>query len=328
MDETVSMPTDSIKGLILAGGRGKRFDALTMRTPKPLLPIAGKPLIHYNINLLADAGVTDITIVVSPDSFLVKERLGDGSQLDVNLSYIVQKDHLGTAHAIGLAESAMDGGTFLICWSDNMTTWSVKNLVARHRENPEAGTLALHVTDDARKGGAAVVDGDYVIKFEEKPDRPESNLNLAGMYSLEPIIFDAISKTKPSKTGEYYLPDSFQILVDQGDPLQWVPVDDWRMNVNDIGDLLLANRMILSRSAVAPLSADHFDVVGAVKIPECAIVGEGAVVGPDVSLGNGCTIGAGGKVSNAILMDGATIANNDQVHGAIVDDMGRSYPAA
>jgi glucose-1-phosphate thymidylyltransferase len=315
-------------GLILAGGRGTRFGELTTRIPKPLLPVAGKPLIVRNIENLRRAGITQITIVISPDSEQVRTVLGDGSELGVNLNYVVQNDHLGTAHAIGLAREVLDGRRFLVCWSDNLTLYQLSDLVDNDRVFPADGTLAVHFTDNPKKGGIVITRAREVIEFEEKPEKPRSNLNMAGMYILGPWVFDAIDRTKlNAKEGEYYLPDAFQIAVDGGRTLHWALVGDWRMNVNTPEDLLLGNARLLEQDGNVTRSANDCTIMKPVHIPASVQLNSGSTIGPYVSMGERVVVGENARIADAIVLDDAVIPDGAEIDRAIVDVDGTVYPA-
>jgi glucose-1-phosphate thymidylyltransferase len=316
----------ALLGLILAGGRGTRFGKITERVPKPLLPVAGKPLIMRNIDGLRRAGITEITIVVSPDSEQVRAVLGNGHALGVSLQYVVQEKHLGTAHAIGLARDILGDSRFLVCWSDNLSMYDMSDLIDHDRFFPADGTLAVHFTENPRKGGIVITKGRNVVEFEEKPEKPRSNLNLAGMYVLGPWLFPCVDRTRVNaKEGEYYLPDAFQIAVDDGLNLHWTLVGDWRMNVNNPEDLLLGNARLLQHDG-RPVSTDgSYEISAPVYIPSSVRIGKGAVIGPFVSMGEGCVIGKDARIADAVIMSGAVIPDGAEIDRAIVDFNGDVY---
>jgi glucose-1-phosphate thymidylyltransferase len=317
---------NELLGLILAGGRGTRFGDLTKRTPKPLLPVAGEPLIIHNIDGLRRAGITDITIVISPDSMKVEEVLGNGKTLGVSLTYVMQEQHLGTAHAIYLAREQMGDSRFLLCWSDNLTSYNLADLVDSDRAFPADGTLAVYFTDNPRKGGTAITKGRTIVEFEEKPEHPRSNLNLAGMYIMGPWLFPCIEKTSPNaKEDEYYLPDALQIAANEGKVLNWALVADWRINVNNAADLLVGNAFLLQKNPLANQARGDDVVHPPALVPSGVSIGRGATIGPFVSMGDRCTIGENANIVDAIIMSGAHIEDNAEIQRAIVDMDGTIY---
>ena len=316
-------------GLILAGGRGTRFGELTKRVPKPLLPVAGKPLIIRNIDALRRAGIDDIAIVISPDSEQVCTVLGNGHALGVGLRYVMQEQHLGTAHAIGLARDLMGDRRFMVCWSDNLSAYDMSDLVDNDRFFEADGTLAVHFTENPRKGGIVLTKGRKVIEFEEKPENPRSNLNLAGMYVLGSWVFPCIDKTRlNAKEGEYYLPDAFQIAVNEGLVLNWTLVGDWRMNVNGPADLLLGNARMLEHDGRTCPQEVGFTLMQPVHIPRTVQIGAGTVIGPYVSMGERCIVGREARIADAVILGGATIPDGAEIDRAIVDADGTVYSAA
>ena len=315
-------------GLILAGGRGTRFGDLTKRVPKPLLPVAGRPLIIRNIEALRRAGITNMTVVISPDSEQVRAVLGNGHAIGVHLEYVVQTEHLGTAHAIGLTRQVIGERRFLVCWSDNLSLYDLNELVENNRYFSADGTLAVHFTDNPRKGGIVITKGRNIIEFEEKPERPRSNLNLAGMYILGPWLFPCIEKTRlNAKEGEYYLPDAFQIAVNEGLTLHWSLVADWRMNVNTPEDLLIGNARLLEHDGRSAQSNGTYTVMPPVHIPPTVQIGKASVIGPYVTMGDRCIVGENVRIADSIVLGGAVIPDGAEIDRAIVDSDGTVYPA-
>lgn len=307
-----------MKGLILAAGRGNRLIPLTWNKPKAMIPLLGKPLIEYNLENLKKAGIREVIIVVSPNSDLIQKTYGDGHHIDLDIKYAIQEKPLGTAHAIYTAKEYLGDDSFLVCWCDNLTKFDLANLIQKHREMRHTATLALNRLKSPRKGGIAEIKYGRIIRVIENPLYPPSNLNLAGMYIFESDIFSAIEKTKPSQYGEYYLPDSIQILIDEGAQIDYVIVDRWRLNINSCEDLLLAQRKLLEGFCLKSSIKPDFLFIPPVHISNGISVCKTSLIGPFVSLGKNVEIEENVEIENSILMDEVKITHNCHITNAIL----------
>ena len=206
-----------MKGIILAGGLGTRLDPLTKVTNKHLLPIYNKPTIYYPIEILADAGISDILIIVGGESigdFL--RLLGDGSQFGVNLSYKYQDKPLGIAHALGLAENFVGEDKMVVILGDNIIEKDIKEQVEKFNESSAEACILLKEVNDPERFGVAQLSGDKVISVEEKPKIPKSNLIVIGIYMYTNDVFNVIKKLKPSGRGELEITDVQNYYIKKG----------------------------------------------------------------------------------------------------------------
>jgi glucose-1-phosphate thymidylyltransferase len=306
-------------GLILAGGQGLRLKPLTDTRLKPMLPVAGKPILEYNIERLAAAGVREIAIVVPPDSDEIVRAFGSGRRFGVTLAYIIQEQPLGTAHAVAVAHSALGDRPFYMTFGDNLTPWDISRLAPVHERHRAATTVALFRAADPRKHGVAELDGERVLHLIERPEHPPSEWAVAGMYLLEAIIFEAITHLRARDKGEYWLPDAVEWLIQQGRPVAAAKVDPWRTNVNPPEEYLEANRLLLSDGTAAPPA-----LVCSVCEPVCVGAGsqadETARLGPAASCGAGCRIGAGAVVENSVLLDRVIVEPQAVVRDSLIGE--------
>ncbi len=199
-----------LKGLILAGGAGTRLRPLTHTSAKQLVPVANKPVLFYGLEAMRDAGIEDITIVVSPGQAgeEIRERTGDGSRWDVRIRYVEQGQPLGLAHAVLTAEEAMGGSPFVVYLGDNLLRDGIVEMVDEFRSSkPEALILLTHVPNPSAFGVAELDDG-RVVQLTEKPAEPASDLALVGVYMFQPLIFDACRSLEPSGRGEYEITEA------------------------------------------------------------------------------------------------------------------------
>lgn len=216
-----------MKAIVLAGGLGTRLRPLTDKTPKPLLPIKGKPTMQYAIENLKKHGIFDITLAISFFADKIKEYFGDGHQLGVNLSYSIEKEPLGTGGAVKQA-AEQAGDEFVLIWGDNLMDVDIGQMTKQHQNNDGLITMALTPREDVENFGVATLDGDKIIGFMEKPKREQSPSNLinAGAFVINkkaldilPVGFSMIEK------------QCFEILAKKGQAYgfkhegQWFPTD-------------------------------------------------------------------------------------------------------
>lgn len=182
--------------IILAGGKGAKILSKAKNTPKPLLKIQGKPLILHNIELLRRFGIRDIIISVGPEKQKIEENLGDGSEYDVKITYIEENPEkpLGTAGPIKRAKEFLKDEPFIVLNADELKDINIERLYHAHQKNEGLATIALTTVKDPRNFGVAMLDGDKIICFVEKPEKEKapSKLINAGLYLFEPEVIDMI----------------------------------------------------------------------------------------------------------------------------------------
>jgi glucose-1-phosphate thymidylyltransferase len=315
----------SMKGLILAAGRGTRLRPLTHTRPKHLFRIAGKPIIHYALENLREAGIREVGIVVSPynqEDF----RLSLNGFPGIDLEYIVQEEALGLAHAVGVARDWLAGSPFVLYLGDNLFQRGITPFTQAFQPGVSA-VIALVKVSDPRQFGVAVLDsGGHVVKLLEKPKDPPSDLAVAGVYVFGPEIMDIIAALEPSARGEYEITDAIQGLIDQGREVLGREIEGWWKDTGRPGDLLDANRLLLvEQPSPVPVLKGHVSdsqITGRVVVEEGAVVRnstilgpahiaagahiESAYIGPFTSVGPGATVRRA-EVEFSILEEAATL---------------------
>jgi len=217
-----------MKAIILAGGLGTRLRPLTDATPKPLLPIQGKPIIEHAIENFKKHNITDIILSIGYMSDKIKEYFGDGSKWDVNISYCIEDKPLGTGGAIKKAAEGIKDDMFLAINGDNLAGFDWTDIINSHNRNNAQVTLSLFPVEDVTQFGIAELDGEIILNFIEKPTIEEapSNLNNAGGY----VISLAVLKMLPEGVSSIER-DLFEKLVKDGTVFshqhngQWFPTD-------------------------------------------------------------------------------------------------------
>jgi glucose-1-phosphate thymidylyltransferase len=235
-----------LKGLILSGGRGTRLRPITHTSAKQLVPVANKPVLFYGIEAMAQAGIREVGIIIAPETGEeIRAAAGDGSRFGVELTYIVQDEPLGLAHAVLTAEPFLGESAFVMYLGDNLLQGGIEDLVEafRHTE-PDALILLTPVPDPEHYGVAELRDGS-VVRLIEKPPAPQTDLALVGVYMFTPGVHAAARAIQPSARGELEITDAIQHLVDKGLRVDPHIVKGWWKDTGRLEDMLAANRLVL-----------------------------------------------------------------------------------
>ncbi|HLC11425.1 MAG TPA: sugar phosphate nucleotidyltransferase, partial [Candidatus Bathyarchaeia archaeon] len=232
-----------MKAVVLAAGRGERLWPLTEDTPKPLLPIANKPILERTLEALARAGVDQMVLVVGFRNEKVRDRLGKGEAAGAEVKYVRQKTAKGTADALGRCNKELQGeDMFLVVYGDDYYDTSVpRTFLAKARRN-KGITIGTAIVQDASRFGEIESRRGLVAEIREKASKAESGQVNAGIYLMDQSIFTAIRKTKRSIRGELELTDALRILISGGVPVHAQDLGSRRwLGVSYPWDLLEAN---------------------------------------------------------------------------------------
>ncbi|PIU41176.1 MAG: spore coat protein [Candidatus Omnitrophica bacterium CG07_land_8_20_14_0_80_42_15] len=237
-----------MKGVILAGGLGKRLYPLTKITNKHLLPVYNKPMIYYPIQTLVDAGITDILIVTGGNhagEFL--RLLGNGSEFGLkHINYTYQEGEGGIAHALALAKHFAGGGKVVVILGDNMIEKNIRGYVEKFKKQLSGAKILLKEVEDPARFGVAEVKGNKIISIVEKPKKPKSNYAVTGIYMYDNSVFDIIKTLKPSGRGELEITDVNNDYLRKG-KLTFDVLDGWWTDSGTFESLFKANKLIVDR---------------------------------------------------------------------------------
>jgi glucose-1-phosphate thymidylyltransferase len=229
----------ALKGVVLAGGSGSRLFPLTLVTNKHLLPVYDRPMIYYPLAALKEMGCREVMVVVGGRSVGdILELLHDGSEFGLDLTYRYQRGALGIAHAIGLARDFAGDDPIAIVLGDNVLHGSLADFAARFEESEAgAGAVLKHVPDPERFGVAELRPDGSIIRFEEKPQHPKSDLIPIGVYLFRPSVFDVIHALKPSARGEFEITDVLNHYLELGTLVHTIFEGEW-MDAGTVDALL------------------------------------------------------------------------------------------
>lgn len=331
-----------MKGLILAGGLGKRLRPLTYSGPKQILPIANKPVLYYCVEDLVNVGVKDIGIIVGYTEErinAIKECVGDGSRWGVKITYIEQDAPRGLAHAVYIAEDFIGNDDFIVYLGDNILKGGIKSFAENFKESGvDANLLLTKVDNPSQYGIVTLNENGKITDIEEKPEKPGSDLAVIGIYFFKSSIFEFAKKIKPGKKGELQLTDAIKdMFKSENYKVTASVVKDWWDDLGRTEDVLKANHMILSElkeSKNEGIVEENVSLVGNVMIGENTkiqsgtsikgpvVIGKNCKIGPDTYIGPHTSIGdnttvIGGEIESSIVIGDTMI----ECKGKIIDSL-------
>lgn len=239
---------DNLKGVILAGGLGRRLSPLTHITNKHLLAVFHKPMIYYPIQTLVDAGIRDILIVTGGNhagEFL--RLLGNGREFGLkHINYTYQKGEGGIAEALSLAEHFADNGKLVVILGDNIIEKDIKKPVEDFKKQTQGAKILLTEVDDPERFGVARIEDGRLVGIEEKPKNPKTRYIVTGIYMYDSRVFDVIKTLKPSARGELEITDVNNRYIEWGQ-MDFDFLDGWWSDCGTFDSLLRASNLIAQK---------------------------------------------------------------------------------
>ncbi len=316
-----------MQAIILAGGVGKRVFPLAVNKPKPLFKLLGKPLIHHVIMTLKNAGLKDLVVVVGHRGEQIKDYLGDGNKLGVNIDYTVQRESLGMANALETAKSLAEDN-FLVVNSDDVFEVSLlKKMILQFREGDAEIILSCKPVKETWKFGIIRVEGENVTDFVEKPPKGKepSNLAVVGVYILPKRIFDYYKKIPVS---DHQYEDAILKFIKDRNVVKTISYEGFFAGYKYPWDLFTINQYLMDNQVKDQIFEDGVEISeratvdGRVWIGERTRVFEGAVIRGPCYIGDNCVVG-----DNSLIRDYSSLGSNCVVgfsteikHSIIGDD--------
>ncbi|GII02335.1 glucose-1-phosphate thymidylyltransferase [Planobispora takensis] len=325
-----------MKALVLAGGSGTRLRPITHTSAKQLVPVANKPVLFYGLEAIAAAGIREIGMVVGDTQAEIEAAVGDGAAFGLEVTYLRQRAPLGLAHAVLIARDYLGDDDFVMYLGDNFIVGGIDDLVERFARDRPAAQIMLTRVGDPRQFGVAELDArGRVIRLEEKPRVPKSDLALVGVYLFTPEVHEAVAELKPSGRGELEITDAIQWLIEEGRRVESSVISGYWKDTGDVTDMLEVNRLVLE--SVEPRLDGRVDgvseLIGRVvvepgaaversRIVGPAIIGAGArildsYVGPFTSIAAGCTV-SGSEIEYSIVLPRSSISGVSRIEASLI----------
>ncbi len=210
-----------MQAIILAAGKGTRLHPLTLETPKPMIPVNGKPMLQIILEQLKTAGVTDVVLVVHYLKDKIIDYFKDGSQIGLKITYVDQKEMRGSADAIAKCEPYVTDDKFFVIACDSLFETDQLSRVLAHKDADGVFTCKEVTYEAAKQLGVLFVEGNRVTKIIEKPQDPPSVLANFSVYLLPKAVFKACKEVPQGPKGEYWLPEAIQMLIDEGKSFEY-----------------------------------------------------------------------------------------------------------
>ncbi|WP_052487241.1 sugar phosphate nucleotidyltransferase [Gordoniibacillus kamchatkensis] len=307
-----------MKAVIMAGGKGTRLRPLTCNTPKPMVPLMGRPVMEYTIDLLKEHGISEIVITTQYLTDVIRGYFGDGSDFGVKLHYFEEETPLGTAGSVKQAETFLDE-TFVVISGDALTDFDLSRAIAYHRLQASSATLVLTRVDHPLEFGVVMTDeSGRIIRFLEKPGWGEvfSDTVNTGIYILEPAVLRHVHSSGPFDFSK----DLFPLLMSKDVPLYGYIAEGYWSDIGNLEQYRQAQFDLLDGKVKADIRAreamPRVWIGDGVKLDRTALVegpaylGAGTIVEEGVSLGAYSIVGAGGRIEAGASLERAVLWNN------------------
>jgi len=306
-----------MKGVIMAGGFGTRLRPLTCNIPKPMVPLANKPMLEHIIALLKKHGIKDIVAILYYQPDVIMDYFGDGDKFGVDITYVTASQDLGTAGSVKNAANYLSNETFLIISGDVLTDFDLGSIIKFHQEKKALVTITTtHVTNPLQYG-IIIIDSKTgrIIRFLEKPSWGEvfSDTVNTGIYVLEPEALELI----PVEQMYDFSKDLFPRLLADSLPLYgYIAPGYWR-DIGNLTEYRLAHYDVLTQQIILEIQGEK---KGNIWIDDGTMISEGASFEGRVIIGKGCSIGAGVKISNSCIGNNCIIEENSSITNSILWD--------
>jgi len=309
-----------MKALVLSGGSGTRLRPITHTSAKQLVPVANKPVLFYGLEAIADAGVTDVGIIVGDTAPAIEAAVGDGSKFGLKVTYIRQLAPLGLAHTVLIAREFLGDDDFVMYLGDNFIVGGITALVEEFTTQRPDAQIMLQQVSDPRSFGVAELDpaSGRVKGLEEKPKQPKSDLALVGVYLFTPAIHEAVASLKPSWRGELEITEAIQWLLDNERTVNSTTITGYWKDTGNVTDMLEVNRLVLEslEPRLDGTVSHDSEIIGRVVIEEGASVSGSRIVGPAI-IGAGSTI-TGSYIGPFTAIDEGCTVDDSEIEYSIV----------
>jgi glucose-1-phosphate thymidylyltransferase len=317
-----------MRALVLSGGTGTRLRPITHTSAKQLLPVANKPVLFYGLEAIAEAGITDVGLVVGDTADAIKAAVGDGSAFGIRATYIQQEAPLGLAHAVLVARDFLGDDDFVMYLGDNFIVGGITALVNEFSAaRPDAQIMLTQVADPRGFGVAELNGSGQVVGLEEKPQRPKSDLALVGVYMFTPAVHQAVRQLSPSWRGELEITEAIQWLIDNGNAVRSTTISGYWKDTGNVTDMLEVNRLVLEsvEQRLDGTIGRDCEIIGRVVVEAGAQV-SGSYIGPYTAVGADCEID-GSEIEYSILLQAVSIRGVQRIQASLIGNYAEVTPA-
>jgi len=307
-----------MKAMVMSAGKGTRLRPLSYTVPKPMFPIAGKPVIEHTLHLLKRHGIRDITINLGKHSTLIEEHLLDGSAYGININYSREKTLLGTAGGVKKVESFFDG-TFLVMSGDGLTDIDLKKALSFHKSKKALGTMVLKHADSRFEYGIALTKKDSrLTRFVEKPSWHEVFYDTVntGIYIFEKEVFDYIPKNTFYDFGK----DLWPLLLKKKKRIFAYVMDGYWTDIGNLKEYVAAQHDALSGKIKLAIPGKRIGrniwtgtgtrIDSSAKLTGPCIIGNNCIIEKNALIGNFTVTGDGTRIGRNVKIENCTVWKN------------------
>jgi mannose-1-phosphate guanylyltransferase len=302
--------------MVMAAGKGTRLRPVTDLLPKPMAPIANRPVLRHILHVLKCHGLSEVVLNLHHLPEVITGYLGDGSDVGLDIRYSFEPQLLGTAGGVKKNEDFLGVDTFLVMSGDALTDIDLTSLIAAHKRNGSVATIAVKQVADPSLYGVLVTDDEgRVVGFQEKPLREEARSNLCncGIYIFEPELLSLIPAGQFDDFGSRLFPD----MLKHGVPFHIHEFGGYWSDVGDLGEFFRGNADALTGKVRVELPGK--EVRPGVWVDEAASLAASARIEGPVVIGRDCTIAEDAVIEGpAVLGDRSTVQAGAQVVRAVV----------
>ena len=323
-----------MKAVIMAGGFGTRIQPLTSNMPKPMIPLANRPIMIHIVELLKKHGITDLVMLLYHQPDVIKNFFRDGADFGVKITYVIPMQDMGTAGAVKCAEEYLDE-RFMVISGDLLTDFNLKKVIDFHVDHKAIATITLTPVKDPLQFGVVVTNREKrITQFLEKPGWAEviSDTINTGIYVLEPEIFQYI----PEGENFDFSQDLFPFLLENKFPLFGYPIKGYWRDIGNTDSYREAHNDIFRGKINIKIDEKKLDFLGKdlragndAKIEDVSALGGTIIVGEnsqimgnaqltDSVIGRNCTIEAGAKLSRCVIWDNVYIRKGANLEDSVI----------
>jgi len=289
-----------MKAVVLAAGKGTRLYPITRHIAKPLLPIAERPTLHYVFDRLKEIDARDVCLVVGENKEQMESALRTGNDVGITLSYVVQHEPKGLAHALRCAEEFIGRHDFVMYLGDGIYGSTLKPFADRFHETGCNNLNLVKAVEDPSRFGVANTEGERIVRLVEKPPVPESNLAMQGVYFFDSMIWDVLPDLQPSGRGEFEITDAIQLLIDRGGDVRAGVYEGAWFDTGTLDSFLETSAFLMQNGVQIGNGA--------------SVVGE---IGPSVSVGEGSLVECA-SIEDAVVLPGSRVRCYGNIRHAII----------